>query len=187
MANALKHIFVSAKADGGDTSLVRPTDWNDEHLFAGGTEGYILVWQAAASDKVAWVAPTASGYFASGTRMVFDQDAAPTAWTRQNVTGERVIKLAGSGDTGQTEAGSWTIAGLSLPSHTHPIPHTHQITHPSASPAIGTGPGFLTGWYGVNTSGASSAADSGNRSNSAVDHDGSWRMANRICIVASKD
>lgn len=31
MAVSLKHKFVSAKSDGGDTSLVRPSNWNDEH------------------------------------------------------------------------------------------------------------------------------------------------------------
>jgi hypothetical protein len=31
MAVSLKHKFASSKADGGDTSLVRPSNWNDEH------------------------------------------------------------------------------------------------------------------------------------------------------------
>lgn len=33
MAVSLKHTFQSAKADGGDTSIVRPSDWNAEHTF----------------------------------------------------------------------------------------------------------------------------------------------------------
>ena len=28
---SVKHKFVSAKADGGDATLVRPSNWNDEH------------------------------------------------------------------------------------------------------------------------------------------------------------
>jgi len=28
---AIKHAFVSSKADGVDTSLVKPSDWNAEH------------------------------------------------------------------------------------------------------------------------------------------------------------
>lgn len=31
MAVSLKHKFASAKSDGGDTTLVRPSNWNDEH------------------------------------------------------------------------------------------------------------------------------------------------------------
>ena len=29
----IKHNFVSAKADGGDTSLIRPSNWNDNHTI----------------------------------------------------------------------------------------------------------------------------------------------------------
>lgn len=31
MAVSLKHKFQSSKADSADTSLIRPTNWNDEH------------------------------------------------------------------------------------------------------------------------------------------------------------
>lgn len=31
MAVSLKHKFTSAKTDGTDTTLVRPSNWNDEH------------------------------------------------------------------------------------------------------------------------------------------------------------
>lgn len=31
MAVSLKHKFTSAKADSADTSLIRPSNWNDEH------------------------------------------------------------------------------------------------------------------------------------------------------------
>lgn len=37
MAVSLKHNFVSAIADGGDTSVVRPSDWNAEHDLTIGT------------------------------------------------------------------------------------------------------------------------------------------------------
>lgn len=29
----VRHKFVSAKPDGGDTSIVRPTNWNDDHAL----------------------------------------------------------------------------------------------------------------------------------------------------------
>ncbi len=35
MTLTVKHAFVSAKADGGDTSVVRPSDWNANHTFTG--------------------------------------------------------------------------------------------------------------------------------------------------------
>lgn len=33
MAVSLKHAFQSAVADGGDTSLVQPSNWNAEHTL----------------------------------------------------------------------------------------------------------------------------------------------------------
>ena len=33
MAISLKHAFTSAQSDGGDTSLVRPSNWNAEHVL----------------------------------------------------------------------------------------------------------------------------------------------------------
>jgi microcystin-dependent protein len=55
MANVLKHKFVSPKADVGDSALVRPVNWNDEHVFAGGTtDDDVLVWKASEPDKSTW-------------------------------------------------------------------------------------------------------------------------------------
>jgi hypothetical protein len=48
---SIVHTFVSAKADGPDTTLVRPTDWNATHSLTGlrrhyitaaGTTGYTI-------------------------------------------------------------------------------------------------------------------------------------------------
>jgi len=33
----IKHAFTSAKEDGADETLVRPSDWNDAHVIASGT------------------------------------------------------------------------------------------------------------------------------------------------------
>jgi hypothetical protein len=41
MAISLKHAFTSAKADGGDNTLVRPSNWNAEHTLTSAT-GVIL-------------------------------------------------------------------------------------------------------------------------------------------------
>jgi hypothetical protein len=34
---SVKHKFVSLKADGGDATIVRPSNWNDEHQLTGST------------------------------------------------------------------------------------------------------------------------------------------------------
>ncbi len=34
----ITHEFVSAKADGGDATLVRPSDWNAEHIITAGSQ-----------------------------------------------------------------------------------------------------------------------------------------------------
>jgi hypothetical protein len=34
---AVKHKFVSGKVDGGDSTLVRPSNWNDTHAVEDGT------------------------------------------------------------------------------------------------------------------------------------------------------
>lgn len=39
---SLKHKFHSPKADGPDTTVARPTDWNDEHDFNTPTQGIVL-------------------------------------------------------------------------------------------------------------------------------------------------
>lgn len=37
----IKHAFTSAKSDGGDATLVRPSDWNAEHVLTGLTSPFI--------------------------------------------------------------------------------------------------------------------------------------------------
>lgn len=54
MSNVLKHTKVSAKADPADTSLIRPSDWNAEHTFAGGVDGQFIQYASAQSDKAVW-------------------------------------------------------------------------------------------------------------------------------------
>jgi len=52
--NTLTHVFVSAKADDPNSSLIRPSSWNKEHLFAGGSPLYYLMWDSTKSDKVSF-------------------------------------------------------------------------------------------------------------------------------------
>ena len=129
--------------------------------------------------------------FASGVRIAgFDQDAAPTGWTRKNVTGERLIKLARSGDTAQTEAGTWTVGGITVDSHvliTTEMPaHTHDIT----LLALFTGSGTNEVAYGAlspfGTKTTTSTGGGGGHIH-GLTSDGTWRPANRIIIIAQKD
>lgn len=47
---SITHSFVSAISDGGDTSLVRPSDWNAEHDYSGVLPGW-LSWFIGTTDS----------------------------------------------------------------------------------------------------------------------------------------
>jgi len=55
MPNTLLHKFVSAIANDPNTALVRPTNWNDEHTFTGGSDYNVLSRLASSSDGAAWL------------------------------------------------------------------------------------------------------------------------------------
>lgn len=52
--NTLKHVFTSAVPDDPDASLVRPSNWNKEHVFSGGSNGQYLKYDGTQTDNVAW-------------------------------------------------------------------------------------------------------------------------------------
>jgi hypothetical protein len=54
MANIVKHKFVSGIPDGADSTQVRPSNWNDEHAFAGGSHNQLLKRDTGATDGVSW-------------------------------------------------------------------------------------------------------------------------------------
>lgn len=54
MGDHLLHKFVTAKLNGADTTLLRPSNWNEEHIFHGGATGQVLGWDATSSDQVKW-------------------------------------------------------------------------------------------------------------------------------------
>ena len=57
MANLLKHRFVSAKGDGADPTQIQPSHWNDDHVLAGGSQGYLLQRDGADPNGASWVQP----------------------------------------------------------------------------------------------------------------------------------
>ena len=69
MAITIKHKFVSPKADGADTSIVRPSNWNDEHDLAGLATGVadFLATPSSANLATAVTDETGSGALVFGT------------------------------------------------------------------------------------------------------------------------
>lgn len=54
MAEIITHTFVSAKSDSPDTTLVSASEWNAGHLFGGGTNGAILMYDNTQPGNIRW-------------------------------------------------------------------------------------------------------------------------------------
>jgi hypothetical protein len=164
-----------------DLTLANNTPTVDEHAAS---KKYV-------DDAIVAVPP---GGLASGTRVFFDQDAAPTDWTRDTGINDRVIRIVSGA---RADGGSWTVGGLTnsggsvgntslsvaqLASHRH---HTNIFT---------TG---LSGAYGVRavspvgpiyTAYVGSGSTHGHSfTPPTIASDASWRPLHRDVIVASKD
>ncbi len=61
----ITHVFVSAKSDSGDATLIRPSNWNDCHKLANGTNGNLVM--RATSDATYGSAYTAGMTYDSAT------------------------------------------------------------------------------------------------------------------------
>lgn len=66
MAVSLKHAFTSAQADGSDTSVVRPSDWNAEHVLTQAT-GKLLGRTTAGTGATEEIAAGSGLTLSSGT------------------------------------------------------------------------------------------------------------------------
>lgn len=137
--------------------------------------------------------------FPSGTPLMFGA-APPTGWTRVDVTGERMPKLATSSDTAGATGGTWTVGGLSgsttVNAHTltlSEIPsHSHNYT--VAGGGVGGLEGFVTddteSSTGTGTTLILNAGGGGSHSHTAsttVSSAGSWRPAYEIWVKATKN
>lgn len=124
----------------------------------------------------------------SGTRLVFDQDAAPTGWTRDTAAAlnDRVLRIV----TGaRAHGGSWTISGLTVQGHTLTIAempgHNHNYNDAFAGAGIG---GNVTGGGNQgNPAGLTGVAGGDSAHTHGLSADGNWRPLHRDMIVASKD
>lgn len=49
---SITHTFVNPKADGGDATITRPSDWNAAHTIANDAIAYAKIQNVSATDKV---------------------------------------------------------------------------------------------------------------------------------------
>lgn len=80
MAFTVKHAFVSAKADGVDTSFVQPSNWNASHTISFTGDGVLLGRAIGAGAGVAQEINIADLAVPTGAVMPFANAIAPTGW-----------------------------------------------------------------------------------------------------------
>lgn len=157
VVEAINSLATALPAASGGTGLTSP-----------GTSGNVLT-----SNGTAWV--SSPGGFASGTRMTFNQTAAPTGWTKDTSTDNAGFRLvSGSTSSGGSvdftaafssaravtvtsisgSAGATTLSTPQIPSHSHPISFSSAVG-PANTLAAATSPDNLSKNTG-NTGGGSS-------------------------------
>lgn len=161
MAIEIAHPFVSNKADGSDATLVQPSNWNEAHDFTMATARFLgrltggagAVEELTAAQVAAAIESSLSSEFASGTRLTFQQTAAPTGWTKDTSHNNKAMRLvSGTVGTGGSTAftsvfTSRTIAEANLPSHTHSFSatsssngsHTHTYANAGGTDSVSRG------------------------------------------------
>jgi hypothetical protein len=153
MTIEITHAKESLKADGGDASLVRASDWNAAHVVPVGIETMLeaveLVWQSLILTYKGTVASIPAGWhLCDGTGGTIDlrdkfvvgvkQDDAGVAKT--NITGA-LLQSGGtnthnhSDHAGHTHAGGATATLDGAGNHQHGYPHDHTIDIPSTATA----------------------------------------------------
>jgi Phage Tail Collar Domain len=85
---SIKHKFVTAKADGTDTTLVKPTNWNDEHDLTM-DEGTVIGRPPGSGSGPGQSIPISSLYM-TGMMSMFAGGTAPTGWLLCN--GQSVLR-----------------------------------------------------------------------------------------------
>jgi hypothetical protein len=139
MAISLKHAFTSLKSDGGDATLVRPTNWNAEHTLTAtdnrllGTNGSTTVTEitctaagrallddAAASDQRTTLGLGTSAVKDTGTsgNNVPLLDGANTWSASQSITGSLTVSNGFTVSAGAVSLPATSVAGASLNSDT---------------------------------------------------------------------
>lgn len=139
------------------------------------------------SGTFAMTSDIAGSAFAAGTRMLFDQAAAPTGWVRDVTIDDKVVRIVGGA---RADGGSWTVSGLTaaghaitiaeMPAHTHAAPNgaAFSTTDPLATQVSGAGPGGVAA--------TTDTTGSGNQHTHNVASDATWRPLHRDVIVCQK-
>jgi hypothetical protein len=116
MAGAFNHRKVSAVADGADTSLVRPSDWNDTLVLSGGASGQQPVRDASQTDGWQLVdylpgsfTNSTGGSLAAGDVVTIDQSGNVELDDTQSSLRQFVVAKATIGDG---SAGLFARSGL---------------------------------------------------------------------------
>ena len=146
----------------------------------------------------------------SGTRLYFDQDAAPTGWTRDATINDRVIRIVSGA---RADGGSWTLGGLDVTGATDAYTlleadmpaHVHGVTDPGHvhGGVVKGGASFQLSSTESNTHTDGSTASAGTGISilskggggghahglgaAGISSDGTWRPLHRDSIVAVKD
>ena len=86
----VKHIYVSAKSDGPDTTKVKPTNWNANHVASGGADGQAIVWDNLQASKMSWGRYDHINYVYNSEFVTWGDgvSVAPTGW---RVVGSGVV------------------------------------------------------------------------------------------------
>jgi len=145
---------------------------------------------------------------ATGTKMLFYQDTAPTGWTIDTAVNDKLVFITkgstAGGQTGGTahSTGTWTFSGLSgntdyytltvtdIPAHSHYHRHsgaTYSTPNDSATWAFGgagSGPGTAYVSYDNTSAGGGGAH---RHALTSISHSGNWRPAAYNCIICSKN
>jgi len=117
MAISLKHAFTSPKADGADSTLVQPSNWNAEHTLTIGT-GKLAGRTTAGTGAMEEISVSAdltlsAGVLGVNTTVVKTTRAVNTAARLTgggDLSADRTLDLASSGVT----AGSYTAANITV-------------------------------------------------------------------------
>jgi microcystin-dependent protein len=78
---SLKHLFQSGKADGTDVTLVKPTNWNEEHKFETAADSVVLGRTTGAGPGPVQELPLTS-IFPPGMIMPYAGTGTPVSWLR---------------------------------------------------------------------------------------------------------
>lgn len=125
MTISAKHAFASAKSDGGDATLVKPSDWNAEHTITLATQrtlgrntaGTGAVEEVTASQLLDWVSSTngallarLSGTWAAAPGLTFDTDGAILS-----------VVASPSAPSAGAKLVAQTVAGRTFPAYAAPL------------------------------------------------------------------